>query len=166
MRILWLLLLGLSLHASAFETLSSTFKQTLSSPEGTTIVYHGTLHANAHNQALWSYTQPIEKQIYFNDTAVLIVEPELEQAISTSLETTQNLALFLQEASGKKTHTVEHEGVVYTITFQDNLPYTVTYQDVLENNVVIEFSNVELNEPLPLDIFLPHVPSHFDKIRQ
>ncbi|MBE0494796.1 MAG: outer-membrane lipoprotein carrier protein LolA [Campylobacterales bacterium] len=166
MRIFWLLFLGLALHGAPFETLSSTFKQTVTSPEGTTITYHGTLHANAHNQALWSYTRPIEKQIYFDDTSVLIVEPDLEQAISTSLQSTHNLALFLQEAGAQEKRIIEHEGVVYTVTFKDALPHTVTYTDALENKVVIALFDVVLNQPLPLDIFLPSVPAHYDRIRQ
>lgn len=62
MRIFWLLVLALWLNAATFETLSSRFVQTVVSPEGTTLTYTGSVHANAKDQALWIYETPVEKK--------------------------------------------------------------------------------------------------------
>lgn len=166
MRIFWLLVLALWLNAATFETLSSRFVQTVVSPEGTTLTYTGSVHANAKDQALWIYETPVEKKIYFNKTEVLILEPDLEQAITASLQQAHNLMGFLQEEQTQQTRIVLHEGVEYTVTFQHGLPATITYKDSLENRVSVAFSEIALDVVLPIDLFTPFIPKHFDIIHQ
>jgi len=166
MRIFWLLMMALSLHGATFETLSSRFTQTVVSPEGTTLTYTGSVHANAKDQALWVYETPVEKKIYFSKTEVLILEPDLEQAITASLKQAHNLMGFLQEEQTQETRIVVHEGVEYTVAFEQGLPATITYKDGLENKVTVTFSGTELNVALPIDLFIPSIPRHFDIIHQ
>ena len=50
------------------------------------ITYKGKLLAKKPYYLLWHYTQPVEKKIYMIDREVVIEEPELEQAILTTMQ--------------------------------------------------------------------------------
>lgn len=60
----------------------------------------------------------VAKKIYFNNTRVLIIEPELEQVIITTLENTPNIAQLLQEAKEVSPHKnifTKYQETTYTI---------------------------------------------------
>jgi outer membrane lipoprotein carrier protein len=156
----------MSLYGFTFETFRGDFTQTVTSPESTSVVYRGELHANSVNQARWSYAEPMNKQIFFNEGDITIVEPELEQAILTSVDTTHNLTALLDEIQKDGTHAVEHETTTYTITIQGGMPQSILYTDELDNTVLIEFSNTKRNVLLKEEIFTPQIPPYFDIIRQ
>ena len=72
------------------------------------------------------------KKIYFNHTRVLIIEPELEQAIITTLENIPNIAQLLQEAQEIKpnTYVTKFMETTYTIIATKERIEKVTAEDI------------------------------------
>lgn len=149
-----------------FETLSGNFVQDVKS-EGSKITYSGNFMANKE-AALWNYKTPTLKNIFFNAQKVVVVEPELEQAIFTTLKDTPNFTDIL--ASAKKNANGEYEATFddtkYFIKLKNNLPISINYKDKLDNEVMITLSNVKKNEPIDQNIFTPVIPADFDIVTQ
>ena len=82
MRFLWIfacLTTLLFAKIEHFKTIQSDFTQKVTNDQNKTIIYQGTFFATNDKKALWIYEKPVAKKIYFNNTRVLIIEPELEQ---------------------------------------------------------------------------------------
>ena len=76
-----------------FNTLSANFSQTVQSDDAK-ISYGGDFSATKEH-AVWHYKTPAIKNIFFSFTKVVVIEPELEQAIITNIKETPNLTAFL-----------------------------------------------------------------------
>jgi outer membrane lipoprotein carrier protein len=151
-----------------FETISSEFKQTITNEENSKIIYKGNFYATNKAKALWVYTSPIDKKIYFSQKKVTIIEPELEQAIITNLQNTPNLTDILKSAKKTKENKYEtiYDGVKYIIVVKNKNIDTISYMDKLENNVKIELFNQSTNTFLDNSLFIPNIPNNFDIITQ
>ncbi|MBN1840478.1 MAG: outer membrane lipoprotein chaperone LolA [Campylobacterales bacterium] len=151
-----------------FKTIQSDFLQTLTNDQNKTIVYEGTLYATDTKKALWIYEKPVAKKIYFNHTRVLIIEPELEQAIITTLENIPNITQLLQEAQEIKpnTYVTKFMETTYTIVATKERIEKVTYRDKLDNAVEILFSNQTTNLFLDETIFKADIPKGYDVVRE
>ena len=69
---------GIPLNFSSFQ---ADFIQQIDDESKKIVKYYGKVYAKKPKTALWKYTKPIKKDVYINDNAVVIVEPELEQVI-------------------------------------------------------------------------------------
>lgn len=151
-----------------FETIKSDFKQTITNEENSTITYEGTFYATSKDQALWKYKKPIEKSIYFNKNQVVIIEPELEQAIITDLQNTPNITKLLKNSKkiDKNTYQTSYDEIIYNITTKNNTIQSISYKDKLENKVTIHLFNQQKNIILDDNLFFAKIPMDFDVITQ
>jgi len=155
-------------NLKAFKTIQSDFVQKVTNDQNKTIAYTGQFYATHDKKALWVYEKPVAKKIYFNDTKVVIIEPELEQAIITTLENTPNIAHLITQAKevSKETYTTSFMDTTYTIHATTESIESVTYKDKLDNHVKILFSNQSTNLFLEETLFQADIPLGFDIIRQ
>ena len=151
-----------------FKTIQSDFIQKVTNDQNKTIVYEGTFYATDDKKALWIYEKPVAKKIYFNNTRVLILEPELEQAIITSLENTPNIAQLLQEAKevSANKYVTKYQDTTYTIFAKKEGIDKVVYRDKLDNAVEISFTNQTLNLFLDDALFRAEIPRGYDIVRE
>ncbi len=151
--------------AATIDTLSGNFIQTLLSPEADTVTYKGYLYIDSNERALWVYETPSEKKIFISNEFVTVVEPPLEQAIITKLDSTYKISSLLKETLENGETSITHSGVLYTVSFKDSKPTTISYADEMENQVTILLENVIINEQIDNNLFIPQIPSHYDTIR-
>ena len=149
-----------------FNTLSANFSQTVQSDDAK-ISYGGDFSATKEN-AVWHYKTPTIKNIFFSFTKVVVIEPELEQAIITNIKETPNLTAILANAKPNKNGVYEasFDDVKYLIELKGDLPSKISYTDKMDNKVVINLSNVRKNAPVNDAIFKPAIPKNYDIITQ
>jgi outer membrane lipoprotein carrier protein len=176
MRFLTLLLfftVFLSAEGSDLKSITSDFTQTIKSVENDTIKYSGSFQAMSegdNNFALWNYKTPIIKKIYFINNDVIILEPDLQQAVITSVEEMPDISHILSEAvkTNKQTNkaiTVKIDDVDYTISFQNSIPAKIAYVDALDNKIEILLHNTFLNISIDKLIFKADIPKDYDIVR-
>jgi len=151
-----------------FKTIQSDFTQKVTNDQNKTIIYQGLFYATNDKKALWIYEKPVAKKIYFNNTRVLIIEPELEQVIITTLENTPNIAQLLQEAKevSPNKYITKYQETTYTILTQKESIEKVVYRDKLDNAVEIIFSNQSTNLFLDDELFRAEIPRGYDIVRE
>jgi outer membrane lipoprotein carrier protein len=151
-----------------FKTIQSDFIQKVTNDQNKTIVYEGKFYATKDKKALWIYEKPVAKKIYFSQSKVLILEPELEQAIITTLENTPNIAQLLKEAKevSPNHYTTRFMDTIYTITASGDTIEKISYNDKLENHVEILFSNQSTNLFLDDELFRAEIPQGYDIVRE
>jgi outer membrane lipoprotein carrier protein len=151
-----------------FTTIQSSFIQTITNEEDKKITYEGEFYATSNAKALWVYKSPIKKEIYFSKNSVVIVEPELEQAIITDIDNTPNITEILQGATkiNENTYQASFEDTIYTIQTKNRLIQSIMYKDKLENTIVISLQNPKINITLEEEIFRPKIPQEYDIIKQ
>ncbi|MBP1680791.1 MAG: outer rane lipoprotein carrier protein LolA [Proteobacteria bacterium] len=151
-----------------FKTIQSDFTQKVTNDQNKTIIYQGLFYATNDKKALWIYEKPVAKKIYFNNTRVLIIEPELEQVIITTLGNTPNIAQLLQEAKevSPNKYITKYQETTYTILTQKESIEKVVYRDKLDNAVEIIFSNQSTNLFLDDELFRAEIPRGYDIVRE
>ena len=149
-----------------FDTLSANFLQTVQSDDAK-ISYSGDFSATKEH-AVWHYKSPAIKNIFFSFTKVVVIEPELEQAIVTNIKETPNLTAILASAKPNKNGIYEasFDDVKYYIELKNEIVSSIKYTDKLGNDVQISFSNVRKNAPVNEAIFKPAIPKNYDIITQ
>ena len=169
---LFVCLLGTSLFAADIQNLqsfSASFKQIVHNDQNTRITYSGKLYAKKqNNQALWIYTDPIDKKIYYSGGKVVIIEPELEQAIFAKLDKIPNLITLLNKAKkiGEHTYRTTFNGTDYTIMFKNGDLSEIRYKDELQNKIRILFTDQKVNQPISDQRFAYQIPSDYDILEQ
>jgi outer membrane lipoprotein carrier protein len=159
-----------SIFATIFdiETYEANFKQTITNNSAKEILYKGKIYLTNTNKVLWRYQEPIVKDVYINNNQVIIDEPELEQAIISTVDDDLNLLKILKESKkiDKKTYINSINDIKYTIkTYQDSLK-AIFYTDEIGNKVKIIFTDEKINETIDNQIFEFNYPSHYDIIRK
>ncbi len=164
--LLFLSMFFLSLQANifSFKTLSSSFIQTITNDENSTITYTGNFYATSKQMAIWIYKTPIAKKVYFIKNKVVIIEPELEQAIITTLKQSPNFATIIKRAKkiSKNKYTTKYEDTNYYIYTKNGEISSIKYSDKLENKVVIKLNNLEKNIILDDALFKVNIPKDYD----
>ncbi len=151
------------------ESFESDFKQIITNDQNSKITYKGKLYAKKEkNLALWIYTSPIDKKIYYSEGKVVIIEPELEQAIFAKLDKVPNILSLLKKAKkvSKDTYITTFNNTNYKITLKDKHIEKITYKDELQNKVTILFSHQKINEPIKNDKFAYKIPQEYDILNQ
>jgi len=150
------------------DTYEATFSQTIINNSQKEIHYSGKLYIQQPHKILWQYKDPIEKFVYINDDIVTIIEPELEQAIVSTLNEEINLLKLIKDAKKiDKTHYVSSlYGIDYHITIEDNKLTNIKYTDDIDNTIIIDFSNIKQNEKIDKKVFRLRIPSYYDIIRK
>lgn len=169
--VLFLFITFLHAENTRIHSISSDFNQTITSTENETLIYEGNFIASKdENLAYWNYLTPNPKQIYFSEYQVIIVEPDLEQAIITRLDQLTDIPSILSDAIDSKEESqneveVTISGIVYTIHFQQDLPIKISYHDEIENKVEINLKNTKLNVDIDKTIFNVKLPSNYDIVQ-
>ncbi len=150
------------------KSIESDFTQTVFNPSKKEIVYKGKLFINIEGKVLWQYKTPIVKNVYLINNSVIIDEPELEQAIYTTLEDSIDFIKLLKNA--KKIDNYQYRTVIKDINYDivvnnDNIE-SISYKDTLGNSVIIKLENTELNIKLDEEIFNFLPPEYYDIIKK
>jgi len=151
------------------QTLESNFKQSITNDQNAKIVYTGKMYATqAKNQALWEYSTPIVKKIYYKGGKLLIVEPELEQVIYAKLDKIPNILKLLKSAKkiSKNSFQTKFNAITYTITTDGNTIENIRYIDEMQNSVVISFTQERVNRPIDSSRFSYTIPEDYDILEQ
>ncbi len=169
---LFLTLMGTTLFCNSLaklESFESDFRQIITNDQNSKIIYKGKLYAKKDkNLALWIYTSPIDKKIYYSEGKVVIVEPELEQAIFAKLDKVPNILSLLKKAKkvSKDTYITTFNNTNYKITLKNKLIEKITYKDELQNRVTILFLNQKINKPISKERFVYKIPQEYDILNQ
>ncbi len=151
-----------------YNSIKSNFTQTITSPEGQKLTYTGNFYAKKPHYALWNYKQPVEKRVYFKNKSIMIVEPELEQVIISSLPQAPNISKLLKSAKKVKDnlYKAKYQDTAYNVWIVKNTPTKLSYKDKLDNHIIINFSNTVLNKELKNSIFEFNIPKDYDILKQ
>lgn len=151
-----------------FKSIQTNFTQTIKAQEGGILKYSGKLYAKKPNLALWIYEKPMNKSVYFNNSSVLINEPELMQVIISTQNQIPNISTIIKNSKQLSPNKFvgKFDDIDYEIIFQNNIPHVINYKDKLDNDVSIMLTQTVLDQNIDDDIFNFKIPSDYDIIRQ
>jgi len=154
----------LFLYASFdIQSIKADFVQTITNEQNSTIKYSGKFYARNDNKALWIYQKPIRKKLYFLNGQVVIIEPELEQAIFSKAKKLPKILDILKTAEKKGNKLIAKCcDTFYTIIIKNHKIMSVSYKDKIGNNVKIIFSNEDTNLIIDDEIFRYNIPKDYD----
>lgn len=137
------------------KSVKASFKQEVKGERGAIpAIYHGMLYAK-DNKVKWEYSVPLKKEVYLQGDSAYIYEPDLKQVTIGRLNENVDFIHILK--SVKKNEKGEYQttiaDITYTIIEKDSKPYSLSYKDTLDNQILVIFSNVELNIPIDYKIF-------------
>ena len=151
-------------EVTSFE---ADFTQSITDEKDKVLTYNGRITALKPQNARWSYTKPIKKDVFINDFEVTIVEPEIEQVIIKRLES--NFDFFKIISNAKKmdqnTYVAFYRDSRFTIVKNGALIESISYLDEFENRVKIVFENQKQNHTINRSVFIPKYPMEFDIIK-
>jgi len=151
-------------NINSFE---ADFAQSITDDKNKVLTYSGHIVASKPQNAMWSYTKPVKKDIYINRFNVTIVEPEIEQVIIRKIES--NFDFFNMISNAKKIeenrYIANYKESQFMITTQNSLIKSISYIDEFDNRVKIVFENQKQNENIDIKLFSPKIPRDFDVIR-
>jgi outer membrane lipoprotein carrier protein len=143
------------------------FTQSITDEKEKVLIYHGSIIALKPQNAKWSYTKPVHKDVYINNFKVTIVEPEIEQVIVRRLES--NFDFFKIISNAKKidenVYVAYYRDSKFSIVKNGNLIESISYLDEFENKVKITFENQKQNHDIDKSLFIPKYPLEFDIIK-
>ncbi len=169
-KLLFLALFGVSAQAdiNALHYLEADFQQKIIDDQNKTIVYNGHVKAAKPQFALWEYQSPVSKQVYILPYEVVIVEPELEQAIVKKIG--DNFDFFSLIKHAKKiddNHYIAYfKEKNYFIVMNGDRLVSIKYKDDFDNSVIIDFKDVRVNKKIEKEAFAPHIPDDYDLIKE
>jgi outer membrane lipoprotein carrier protein len=169
----YLLLLSLSLsfleaNIKELNSFQANFIQSITDDKKKVLNYKGDVVATKPQNARWNYTSPISKQVYINAHVVTIVEPELEQVIIKNINSNFDFFHLVKNAKqiSKNSYEAFYKETKFLIqTDSNDIISSISYKDEFENDVVIHFTNQEINKPIESKIFVPTIPIDYDVIR-
>jgi len=144
------------------------FTQTITNSSNSKIIYNGNLYIDNNSNILWRYTKPIRKDVYINDLNVMIVEPELEQVITSKISEELNLFNILNSSKKIDNQTYQNKvnNIKYTIIVKNKILTTIKYTDEIDNKVNISFTNTSNDIQLDESLFTFDIPKYYDIIRK
>jgi outer membrane lipoprotein carrier protein len=168
-QLLLSILISIQLFASLQEVTSfeADFIQSITDEKDKVLTYNGHIVALKPQNARWSYTKPIKKDVFINDFEVTIVEPEIEQVIIKRLESNFDFFKIISNAKkiDKNTYVAFYRDSKFTIIKKGVLIESISYMDELENRVKITFENQKQNRTIEKSVFIPKYPMEFDVIK-
>jgi outer membrane lipoprotein carrier protein len=168
----FLLLLTIITSLTAKEISISPFKasfvQTVTNTNNISVKYKGDIFLDKNNNILWKYKTPTIKNIYITGNSIVIEEPELEQAILTTLDDKLNLSVLLSKATHIKQNIYKANmyNTNYTILLNKNKIRQIQYKDQLDNKIVISFFSVKTNPKFDNNLFIFKSKANYDIIHK
>lgn len=157
--------------ANEFENIHSfeaVFEQSILNSSNQEIKYNGKVFIKDSSKILWRYESPVVKNVYIIKDFAIIDEPELEQAIFTSLNKEINILNLIKKAKqiSPNVYLTKMYDIEYTITFKNKMIDSIVYQDELENKVRVKFSEAIQNHDIDDALFIFKAPKGYDIIRK
>jgi outer membrane lipoprotein carrier protein len=155
-------------NIESLQYFEADFTQNITDDNEKVIKYKGHIKAAKPQYALWEYKSPINKQVYILPTEIVVIEPDLEQAIVKKLS--RNFDIFTLIKNAKKVdkdhYVATFKNTKYTIKLKHDKLETISYIDEFENRVEIIFTNEEENKKIALTAFEPNIPEDYDLIKE
>lgn len=149
------------------ESFEADFIQNITDEKNKTLKYNGHIIAKKPQQAVWNYTKPVPKKVYISKYSVVIVEPEIEQAIIKRLKSNFDFFNIIKNAKkiSKNEYIATHNKTDFKIVTNGKLLESISYKDEFDNKIIITFKNQKHNIKLDKMLFIPDIPIEFDVIR-
>lgn len=164
MQLMALLLFANIEDINSFE---ADFKQDVVNEKGDLLSYTGHIQALKPQFAFWDYVAPVQKEIYVSAYKVVIIEPEIEQAIIRVIQNDFDFFSMMHQAKkiDKNTYSAVFKESQFTIKLKDSKIESISYQDEFENSVKISFTKQKQNGEINKKLFIPKIPLDYDVIR-
>ncbi|WP_457746306.1 LolA-like outer membrane lipoprotein chaperone [Sulfurimonas sp.] len=163
------LLASTTLFASlnSINSFEADFTQNIVDEKGKTIKYTGHVLAKKPQYAFWQYSTPVKKNVYILPQRVVIVEPELEQAIVKFIRSDFDFFNMLKNAKkiSSDVYEASFNNAKFKITMKNSEIVSISYKDEFENDVTIAFSKQKQNLEINDSKFIPNIPIEYDVIR-
>lgn len=150
------------------KSYQASFTQSIVNSSNKEIRYNGTIYIKQPSSVLWKYNDPIIKNVYIISNRVIVVEPDLEQAIISRLKEEINIFDLLKNPT--KISKNKYEATIYDkkyiLTIINNKLTQINYSDEIDNKVTIYFKNIKQNHEISDDTFKFKIPNSYDIIRK
>ncbi len=171
MRLLLIILLSFTSlfgFIDTINTFSANFEQHITDDQNKSIVYTGNIQAKRPNMALWNYETPVKKQLFIREQQVVILEPELEQAIIKNVSSDIDIFTIISKATkiSDEMYLAEYRDMEFILKIKDGVIQAISYEDVFENSIVLTFSQQRVNKMIDDEIFQALIPADFDILRE
>jgi len=150
MRIILLtLVIGVCIHASSIvlpENFIADFEQKITNPKKKIINYKGKVRFSNGTRLKWSYLKPTKKEVCTNGQELVVVDHDLKQVSSYTLNKGFNFSKIFKKAKfhKKNIYVAKHENKSYTIQLDSKKHLqSIAYFDDLDNKVQISFEKVK-----------------------
>jgi outer membrane lipoprotein carrier protein len=149
------------------KSFHAAFEQEIVDENNKSIVYRGTLWAQRPDSALWQYREPVEKSIFVRGGEVVVIEPELEQAIVRRLNEDIDFLEILSRArkTGPGLYEAQYGSQTFRIATHGETIDSISYRDSFDNRVTITFSGQKQNTPIDREVFRVSIPPSYDIVR-
>jgi len=153
--------------AEGLESFKAEFEQRIVDNSGKSVLYRGSIAAKKPGSVLWHYTEPVEKEIYVQRSRVVVIEPELEQAIVKDLDEEIDFFTILSHAKAVDAghYEAHYASQSFRITADKETIGSIDYTDGYDNKVELRFFNQERNPAIEPDTFRAKIPDDYDVIR-
>ncbi len=170
MKYTFIIMIFFTLSQASFDSINSfesDFIQTVTDEKNKTLTYKGHLIAQKPQNAMWSYTIPVIKDVYISSHNVTIVEPAIEQVIIRKIESNFDFFNMIRNAKKIKenVYVALYKESEFTITKNGKLLESIAYSDEFDNKVKILFENQQQNKIIDEELFIPRFSSDYDIIR-
>jgi len=145
------------------NSIKADFIQTITNDQNKTIKYSGKLFAKKNGFVLWIYQKPIHKKLYFLKNKIIIIEPDLEQAIFAKTDKIPKILNIIQNIKNTDSHIIiKYHGIHYKVSIKNNKILSINYIDRIGNKVKIIFKNEDVNLIIDNSIFQYNIPKDYD----
>jgi len=169
-RIVLAVLLATSAYANIknLKSFEADFSQNITDDKGVKITYNGHITASKPQFALWQYLKPIQKSVYIMSNKIVVIEPDLEQAIIKHLRGNFDFFKIIHNAKkiDKNKYLAKFKDKEYIIETENSTIKSISYKDELENNIKIIFKNQIENKKIPKERYIPHIPNEYDVVTE
>ncbi len=169
-RIVLAVLLATSTYANIknLNSFEADFSQNITDDKGVKITYNGHITASKPQFALWKYLKPIQKSVYILSNKIVVIEPDLEQAIIKHLRGNFDFFKIIHNAKkiDKNKYLAKFKDKEYIIETENSTIKSISYKDELGNNIKIIFKNQIENKKIPKERYIPHIPNEYDVVTE
>ncbi|MBA1432377.1 MAG: outer-membrane lipoprotein carrier protein LolA [Epsilonproteobacteria bacterium] len=154
-------------NIETIQSFEADFTQNIVDDKNKTIAYYGHVKAMKPQYALWTYTKPIDKQVYILQNKAIIIEPELEQAIIKKIGDNLDFFQLIKHAQklDNERYLAHYNNTTFIISTKGNKIVSIAYKDEFENRVTIDFTHQIVNKKMDKREFSPNIPDEYDLIR-
>ncbi|RDU63219.1 hypothetical protein CQA53_08615 [Helicobacter didelphidarum] len=129
------------------------------------VIYSGKIYAS-NNKIKWEYIKPLTKEVYLEKNGAYIYEPDLKQVTIGTLKENIDFIHILKQVQkvSDNNYKTRIDGTDYLVVIKDSKLHSLSYRDSLDNNVMIIFNNIIINQPIREEIFIFQPPEGVEYI--